>query len=195
MAGEQYSSCFSLSDITDSLHLIPVLETEPQWCSVGSTGGCNENTFLQIRVISVWFCSYWRFLLEMETRHMTSGFPSLLFSQSPRRRLRVYRPHLVFLHCSFSKLCCPGFSLLLWFMANESGMREYVRGGMGTFGEMAVSGQTTSRQVGKWSEVFVRVCVLLLFFHYRGICRSVCYCRRKPLIVFKWKTSWSWWRV
>lgn len=109
--------------------------------------------------------SYFKF--EMETRHMTSGFPSLLFSQSPIRRLRVYRPHLVFLHCSFSKLCCPAFSLLRWFMANESGMREYVRGGMGTFGEMAVSGQTTSRQVGKWSEV-----LLLLFFHYRGICIS-----------------------
>lgn len=34
MAEEQYSSCFSLSDITDSLHLIHVLETESQWCSV-----------------------------------------------------------------------------------------------------------------------------------------------------------------
>lgn len=61
-------------------------------------------------------------------------------------------------------------------MANESGMREYVRGETGTFGEMAVSGQTSSCQGGKWSEVFVRVYVLLLFFHYQGICSSVRCC-------------------
>lgn len=61
-------------------------------------------------------------------------------------------------------------------MANESGMREYVRGETGTLGEMAVSGQTSLRQGGKWSEVFVRVYVLLLFFHYQGIRRSVRRC-------------------
>lgn len=62
-------------------------------------------------------------------------------------------------------------------MANESGMREHVRverwERLGV-GVGAVSGQASSRQGGKRSEVFVHVCVLLLFFRYRGICRSVC---------------------
>lgn len=44
-------------------------------------------------------------------------------------------------------------------MANDSGMKEYVRGETGAFrggGEMAVSGQTLSHQGGKWSEVCAR---------------------------------------
>lgn len=40
-------------------------------------------------------------------------------------------------------------------------MREYAGGEMGTFREMAVSGQTSSHQDRKWSEVIlcVHVCV------------------------------------
>lgn len=42
------------------------------------------------------------------------------------------------------------FSIPLWVMANESAMREYAGGGMGTFREMAVSGQTSLHQDRKW---------------------------------------------
>lgn len=56
---------------------------------------------------------------------------------------------------SVSLFLCVSFSL--WFIGNESGMREYAEGEMGTFREMAVSGQT-SHQDGK---VYVRVCVFV----------------------------------
>lgn len=132
--------------------------------------------------------------------------------------------HLVFLHFCFpiSSALSPGlychlpFPLLhsfylsltrslslslsvplfpLWFIGNESGMREYAGGEMGTFREMAVSGQTSSHQDGKWLEE-------------KSVCVSMCKCfsiirpsgdqlmaaqvesssvNHNPLIVFKWK--------
>lgn len=36
-------------------------------------------------------------------------------------------------------------------------------------------------RLGNGSEVFARVCVLLLFFHYQGICKLVCYCGKQAI--------------
>lgn len=97
------------------------------------------------------------------TQH-TSGFPSSLFSH-----LSLTVSPFPY---TFSHWCClclsVSLSLLLWFIGNESGMREYAGGEMGTFREMAVSGQTSSHQDRKWLEGCVRESV------------SVCFCIIRP---------------